>query len=164
MKDQPTTEELPETPLRHFVVFLIQQRLYAISLSAVERVVRAVEVTSLIDAPAVVYGLINIEKEIIPVINLRHRFNLPLREIELEDQFIITRTATRTVALWVDAIQDILEFPDQDVIPSKKILANIEDIEGTIVLDDGMILIYNLNQLLSLEEESKLSRSLDAQV
>jgi purine-binding chemotaxis protein CheW len=149
-------ENSPKNQMRHFVAFVIDQKQYAISLHTVERVIRAAEVTTLIESPDIILGLINIEKHIIPVINTRHRFDLPPRDIEPEDQFIIANTVNRRVALWVDAIDDILEIADPDIVSSQAILPNILGIEGTIVRDDGMIVIYNLDRLLSLDEEEKL--------
>ena len=149
--------------LHHFIVFVINQKQYAVSLYSVERVIRAVEVTSLAEAPAVVQGLINMERKIIPVMNLRCRFNLPRREVQPEDKLIIVNTGERIVALWVDSVEEILELPASDVVPSNDILPCIEEFAGTIIRDNGLTLIYDLERLLSLEEEAELADALSGQ-
>lgn len=77
------------------VVFSLDTRLYAISLSAVRRVVQAVELTPLPNAPPIVKGVINLGGLIIPVVNIRRRFRLPERELELSDQFIVATALRR---------------------------------------------------------------------
>ena len=73
------------------VVFTLDERFYAIRLSAVSRVVRAVEITPLPKAPPIVIGVINLGGRIIPVVNIRRRFRLPERELELTDQLIVAQ-------------------------------------------------------------------------
>src|SRR3712207_6774571 len=94
---------------RRYVVFTLDEHGYALPLSFVERIVRAVEVTPLPKAPEIVLGVINVQGRVIPVVNIRKRFRLPEREIELSDQFIIARTAKRTIALVVDAVGGVAE-------------------------------------------------------
>lgn len=134
--------------LNQYVVFIIENKEYALSLFAVKRVVEAVEITPLLKAPDLVCGLINIQGEIIPVINMRRCFKLPERDIDPGDRMIIANTSAKTFSLWVDKVTDVVEVPENDVIARDDILNNIEDIEGALVCDDGMILIYNLEELL----------------
>ena len=75
--------------LNQLVVFFLNEQKYALYLPAVERVVSAIEVTPLPQAPDNVLGIINVMGKVIPVVNIRKRFGLPEREIDLSDQFII---------------------------------------------------------------------------
>ena len=83
--------------MMQLVVFFLDGQRYGLHLSTVRRVVRAVEVRALPSAPGIVLGVINIEGRIIPVINVRRRFGLPDKEIDLDDHFIVAATARRTV-------------------------------------------------------------------
>jgi purine-binding chemotaxis protein CheW len=139
------------------VVFTIDEQRYALHLDAVKRIVRAVEVTPLPKAPQIVLGVINVQGQVIPVMNLRSRFSLPGRGMGLSDQLIISHTSRRPVALVVDAVSDVVECPGQLITASKKILPDTEYVEGVLKLEDGLILIHDLNTFLSLEEEERLN-------
>ena len=89
-----------------------------------------------------------------PVMNLRRRFHLPMRDVEPLDQFIIANTSKRKVALWVDSIADVVEASERNIVIKEMIEPGAEDIEGVMILDDGMLLIYNLERMLSPEEEA----------
>jgi purine-binding chemotaxis protein CheW len=141
---------------KQLIVFNLDEQRYALHPSAVERIVRAVEVTALPKAPEIVIGVVNVQGRIIPVVNIRKRFRLPEREISLSDQLIIARTSKRTVALVADAMSGVVECSDQQVITAEKILAGMEYIEGVAKLESGRILIHDLNEFLSLEEEKAL--------
>ena len=134
------------------VVFTLNEQRYGLRLSAVERVVRAVEVTLLPSAPEIVLGIINLAGRVVPVMNVRQRFGLPEKESDLSDQFIIARTAMRTVALLVDSVSTLVEASAEDVVHAAKILPRMDYVDGVAKLEDGMILIHDIDKFLSLEE------------
>ena len=140
--------------MNHIVVFTIDNQRYALRLSDVKRIVRTVEVTALPQAPEGILGVVNVEGQVIPVVNIRRRFNLPEQEINLDDQLIIARTSGRAVALVVDAVSGIVERSEQEVIAVEDIVPGTEHVEGVIKLEGDMILIPNLDSFLSLEEEN----------
>ena len=142
----------------HLVVFLLNEQRYALFLSVVERIFRAVEVTALPKAPEIVLGVVNVQGLIIPVINVRKRFRLPEKDIDISDQFMIAHTSRRRVALVVDAVFGVIERTD--VISMQKVVPGIEYVEGIVDLDDGMILIHDLDKFLSLEEERTLNQAM----
>jgi purine-binding chemotaxis protein CheW len=151
-------------PYLKLVVFTLDDQRYALHLSAVERIVRAVEVTPLPKAPEIVIGVINVQGRIIPVFNMRKRFRLPEHEIELSDQFIIAHTAKRTVALVADGVKDIIDRSDQEIISAEEIVPGLEYVKGVVKLEDGLVLIHDLDTFLSLKEEIALDKALSGMV
>lgn len=142
------------TKSARLVVFTLNAQRYALRLDAVERVVRAVAVTPLPDAPEIILGIINVQGRIVPVINMRKCFHHPERQLRTSDQFIISSTETRTFALVVDEILDVLECPTVGVVPVGEILPHLERVEGVMILEDGMILISDINKILSFADEA----------
>ncbi len=143
-----------------YLVFLLDEQRYALRLSAIQRVVRAVEVMPLPKGPETILGLIKAQGRIIPVINTRKLFDLPDQELKLSDRFIIARTSKRTVALAVDAVNGVISPSTQEVSQTEDIADDIEYFEGVLNLEDGMIPIHDLDQLLSCEEEIMLNNAL----
>jgi purine-binding chemotaxis protein CheW len=144
-----------------YVVFLMDGQRYALSLLTVARVVRAVEITALPDAPPLVLGAINVEGEIIPVFNLRRRFLLPEREISIDDQFLIASTNHRKVALVIDAAQDVIEYKSSEVIALDIVIPGLEQVSGLVKLDDGLVLIHDLESFLSPSEVRTLEKAME---
>jgi purine-binding chemotaxis protein CheW len=149
--------------LNTFVVFQLDQQRYALRLGTVKRAIPAVEITPLPQAPDTVLGIINMHGQIIPVFNLRRRFHLPEREIEVNDKLIIAATARRIVALAVDSVGDVIEHAEQEVIDAGTVLPLMEYVEGIMKLADGMVLIHNLDTFLSLNEEEALEEAIREQ-
>jgi len=146
--------------LRDIVIFSLDEPRYALPLSSVERVVRIVEITPLPKAPDIVIGVINMQGQVIPVINVRRRFHLPEREIRLEDQLIIARTAKRLVALVADSVSGVHKLEERELVIAKQDLPYAGYIEGVVKLEQGLFLICDLDQFLSLEEEKSLETAL----
>lgn len=143
------------------VLLTVDGQTYALHLEAVERIVRAVEVTPLPGAPAIVLGAINVEGRILPVLNLRRRLRLPERGIGPADQFLIARTARCAVALVMDEALGVIEREQSAVIASDRIVPGLEQFQGVVQLDDGLVLIHDLEKFLSLDEARTLDEAME---
>ncbi|OGJ87736.1 MAG: chemotaxis protein CheW [Candidatus Raymondbacteria bacterium RifOxyA12_full_50_37] len=151
------------TPLaqeKKIVLFTLDQPRYALYLSAVERVVRAVEITPLPKAPEIVLGVLNMQGKVLPVLDIRKRFRLPVRQINTDDRLIIARTSRRPVALVVDSVEGIRELTENQMVDAKQALPFAEYIKGVATLDDNLVLIHDIDQFLSLDEERDLKASM----
>ncbi len=142
------------------VVFVLEDQRYALSLSSLEKVIRSVEITPLPKAPEIVSGIINMQGGIIPVFNLRKRFRLPEKEIDIDDQMIVAKASSRTVSFVVDEVEGIMEWPHEKVVPPDKRHPGMEYVEGVMKLDNGMVLIHGLDRFLSLDEKRDLDNAL----
>lgn len=142
------------------VVLSLDDRQYALPLSTVERVFPIVEITQLPHAPAVVAGVINVQGELMPVFDIRKRLDLPTREIKLTDQLVLVSTAKRNVGLIADQVIGVVECADADIVASDDVYPDLPYLSGIAKLKDGVVLIQNLDEFLSLEEESLLEQAI----
>jgi purine-binding chemotaxis protein CheW len=143
-----------------YVVFTLDAQRYTLSLAHVERVIPAAYITPLPQAPAIIMGVINVQGHIIPVVNLRKRFRLAERELELTDQFIVGKTPRRTVALVVDTVLGVTDFPAHEITSGTHIVPGLGPIAGVIKTTDDVLLIHDLDSCLSLDEEHALDGAL----
>lgn len=139
------------------VVFSLDAQRFALPLAAVRRVVRAVEVTPLRGAPDIVLGAIGLAGGVVPVLDMRKRFGLPQREVDPSDHFLIATTPRREMALVIDEACGVVECERSAVMAARRISPGLEGIDGVLRLDDGLVLIHDLDAFLSLEQ----ARSLD---
>lgn len=153
-------KDLKQAGQNQIVLFTLDEPRYALYLSAVERVVRAVEITPLPKAPGIVLGVINWQGKILPVIDIRKRFNLPAREIDTDDRFIIARAAKRQVALAAESVTGIRELTEQEEASAAQAVPFAEHLKGVAKVDGGLVLICDLDRFLSLGEEQKLDAAL----
>ena len=142
------------------VAFTLDEGHYALDLSAVERIIQTVEITLLPEAPDIILGIINIKGKIIPVVNIRRRFRLSEKDIEPTNRLIIAHTLKRTVALVVDVVLGVIETPEDRVVQTDTVLPGMDYVQGVVKMEDGMILIHDLNKFLSLEEEKTLDTAI----
>ena len=129
-----------------FLLFCIEERRYALDVTDVERIVRAVEVTSVPDVPDFVRGLINVAGNIIPVIDMRRRLGLPTRDMELSDRFILTNVAGRLSALLVDGVEGVIELPIYSLTNLET--KGIDTIPTATLIDGSIVLIQSLESFV----------------
>jgi purine-binding chemotaxis protein CheW len=131
------------------VVFEIDGQRYALPLRAVVRVVRAVEVTALPHAPPTIYGAINVQGRVIPVLNMRQRLGYPERALDLSDEFLIVQVSHRWLALWVDAVSDVIDIGPQAMIAAEQIAPGLEGLASVVKLANGLLLVQDPERLFA---------------
>jgi chemotaxis signal transduction protein len=93
---------------------------------------------------------------------MRKCFHLKEKEICASDKFIISSSANRAFALAADAILGVIECPAEGIVPAEEILPHIAQVEGVMILADGMTFIFDIDRILSLGEEVALGDQLMA--
>ncbi|MBI4639961.1 MAG: purine-binding chemotaxis protein CheW [Candidatus Tectomicrobia bacterium] len=139
-----------------FIVFVLDEYRYALRLSAVKRIIRAIEITPLPKTLDIALGVINVQGQIIPVIDIRKWFNLPEREINLSDQLIIASISERIAALVVDRVTGVVDLSEGEVRVVEEILPGMRYVEGVVKLGDDVIFIPDFERFLSFEAEKIL--------
>lgn len=146
--------------MEQLVVFTLDEQVYALPLNTVMRVVHAVEITNLPQAPHIISGIINLKGQIIPVVDIRKRFGLTSRELIPDDQLIIADTGKRQVALVVDQVRGIENIISRQQVDTKETMPFADYIRGVVKIENELILIYDLEQFLNLHEEMELELAL----
>jgi purine-binding chemotaxis protein CheW len=154
----------PANPMVALVVFAVQGQRYALPLERVIRIVQAVDVTPLPGAPPLVHGIIDVAGEIMPVLSLRKRLGLPDHPIEAVDQFIIARMGGRLVALVADESRGIITVSSTSIVPSDRILPGLESFRGVAQMEDGLVLIHDLERFLDPGDNTALEQALKEEV
>ena len=149
-----------QTATDQIVVFTLDKLSYALSLTAVVKVIHAMEIRHLPKAPEIITGIINVKGEIIPVADIRKRFGLVAREIDPDNRLIIADTGKRQVAILVDNVTGIWDLASGQLSVAKETLPFTEYIRGVAKVDNSLILIYDLDRFLSLDEEKDLDKAM----
>lgn len=149
-----------DTGKQKIVLFSLEVPRYALYLTEIERIIQAVEITPLPKAPDIVLGVINFQGKIIPVIDIRKRFNLVPRELMLEDQFLIVHTSKRELAIVVDAVAGIFELDKFQVVDTDTKFPYADYLSGIAKIGTDIVLINDIDKFISLDEEKILDNIL----
>lgn len=145
-------------PSEHHVVFTLDGQRYALGIAAVERIVRAVEVTAVPGGSEAVLGVINVHGRILPVFNVRRRLGLPEHAIELSDQFIIVHAGNYPAVLVVDAVVEVTEYAAPQTGMGAEVIPGIAP--GVPKVDEEVRFIQDLGRFLALDREPMLAARL----
>ena len=143
------------------IVFRIGDQDFAVGVAAIERVLRAVEIAPLPEAPRGVRGVINLQGRIVPVFDLGSRFGQPAREVRASDHLLIAHTHWRTVALLVDAVVGVVPRCDAQITSAAEILPDLACVSGVMKLAGGLVLVHDVERFLSIEDHAALQLALN---
>jgi purine-binding chemotaxis protein CheW len=146
------------------VTFRLGDERYGIDIMDVEGIVRIDEVRSIPNAPAYVEGIVNLRGEIIPVINLRRRFQI--RQADLSDEdlllsgFVIVNIDGQHLAIKIDMVSSVVTLASTDVQPPPQVISGIgaEYIQGVVSQDGTYLIILDAQRLFSTKELQQIER------
>lgn len=136
--------------MKPVVPFRVESLFLALPLERVVRVLRMVALTALPQAPRIVRGVIDIQGQVVSVVDLRRRFDLPERPPGLSDQLLLAESPQRRVALIVDSVEVVRHYAEED-------FATAADGAACLVRGgDGLLVIHDLDAFLSAREAQEL--------
>lgn len=138
-------------------VFNLDNQLFAIDMHRIERIIRAVEIKQVTADLDLITGVINVHGKIVPVINIRKKFNLQNKEISIEDTIVILKVLNWTLALVIDSVYQTMEMNDNEIIYSKDISPHLQKVEGIIKIKGDIVVLHDLEKLFSLEESVQIN-------
>jgi len=147
---------------REVLVFEVGDQRYALPTADVLELVRAVAITPLPDAPAVIEGVVNVRGRVLPVLDVRARFRLPAKPLGPSDHFIVAAAGPRGVILRVDRATHLALIEEDSVQAPETLGPGAAYVAGVAKLDDGMVLIHDLATFLSAAEAASLDEALRA--
>ncbi len=153
-----TPDFLPDTAL----LFSIEGIRFALPVSTVERIIRAVAIAPLPDAPPNVLGMINVHGKAIAVLSLRRRIGLNERDIEAEDQFILALVSGRTIALVADCTDGLISLHPEAATEIDAVISGATLIKGILKVGSDLVLLQDLEAFLSPDEQVSLVEALSA--
>lgn len=135
-----------------FLCFAIDTVRLGIKLEDVLQVVRAAAVTVLPDAPRILHGVMDYHGDILPVIDMRAKFNLPARAISPKQVFVIIKTSKRNMILVSDEIEGIRNVEASQLTIAADIDITLSEY-GILRMDDGIVLLFDVEVFLQKQEE-----------
>jgi purine-binding chemotaxis protein CheW len=156
-------DQLSHSAPDQILIFTLDDLSYALPLHSVAKVIHSVEIRPMPEAPEFISGIINIRGRIIPVANLRRRMGLSEHEIDPDDKLIIAFSGKREMGILVDSVGGIRNLKPGQLEEAGKSLPLAEQIKGVADVDDGIVLIYDLDRFLSYDQERQLDMALKIQ-
>lgn len=147
-----------EEPQRQFVLFHLGDTEFAVPIEQVVRVVPLTKSTRVPRAPAFLEGVINLHGDIVPIVDLKKRFQLAGTPYDDEARIIVVQVDGQRVGLIVDAVTEILWIPAAAIEPPPAMVADIGGVYLTAVAtqDDRLFIVLDLSRVLTTEEIAEL--------
>lgn len=146
--------------LNQIVSFLLGEEEFGLDIMKVQEIILVGEITKMPQVPEYVRGMINLRGHIIPVVDLRKRFEQPPREKTEEQRIIVVNIGTRTIGIVVDAVNEVLRVTPDQIEPPPTGIGNVQRfITGLLKIDEKLIILLDIEGLFSDEEQMTLAEA-----
>lgn len=141
---------------QQLVSFRIGSEEFGISIMKVQEIIRMQEITRVPQMPDFIEGVINLRGNVIPIIDLRKRFNLEISAKTNETRIVVVSVLDRIMGIIVDGVSEVLRLTDDQIEPPPPVISNIgkEYIKGIGKLDKRLLILLDIDRILSSEEHS----------
>lgn len=142
-----------------FVIFRLGEERYAVDILNVGGISEFRDVTKVPNAPYFIDGIINLRGDIIPIVNLKKRFNIPEKEADSDTRIIINNIKGKDIGFVVDEASQVIKIDDADIEEAPDIIKGAERqyISGVGKVADHIVILLNLEKILTEDEQKAVS-------
>ncbi len=142
--------------LLQLVSFNIGSEEFGVDILKVQEINRMVEITRVPQAPPYVEGVINLRGKVIPIVDLRKRFNMEEKEYDKNTRIVVVDISGNIMGMVVDSVSEVLRLPANTIEPPPEIVASInsEYIKGVAKLEDRLLIFLDLSKVIDVNEMS----------
>ena len=164
MKEQQLTsvsDQAEKDEIRQLVGFIIGKDRFALDILMVQEIIRTPVITNLPNSPVFIEGVINLRGNIIPVIELQKRLNLPGSKDKktADSRVIIVNVDNRVTGFIVDSVSKILKVQSGTIEPAPDIVTAGMDsqyIEGVCDIQGELVTLLDFSRILWVDKTKKL--------
>jgi purine-binding chemotaxis protein CheW len=141
-----------------YLTFVLGSESYAVSILAVKEISGWVDATLIPNSPKYVKGVVNLRGTIVPIVDLRTRFQVGEEEYSPTTVVVIlsgsTESGDRTVGFVVDAVSDVLDVRSEEMLPSPEFDGTVPAnyVQGLVNSNENVVTILDISQLLSMDD------------
>ncbi len=163
MMGQVGTEDASDTgeDLLQLVSFKIGEEEFGVDILFVREINRMVEITRVPKSPEYVEGVINLRGKVIPIVSLRKRMGMPEKELDKDTRIVVVELEDQLIGFVVDAVSEVLRISRNITEPPPETASGVdaEYITGIAKMDERLLILLNLNRLLSFGEREVLKEA-----
>ncbi len=150
---------------QQFVTFYLNEEAYAIEALSVQEIIELTNITKVPHLPGFLKGVINLRGTIVPVVDLKMKFGMHSEGYKKHTCVIVTEFTGGVMGLIVDAVSDVLAMSEETISEPPSFGARIktEFIKGMGRFGDDLVIILDVDRVLTDEEVSILSEAKEAQ-
>lgn len=141
------------------VVFKIDGEEFAADIMQVERILGYVEPTKVPESPSFIKGVIKYQEGIIPIMDLKRRFNLSDTNLKADPKIIVVKYGEKCIGLIVDMVSEVVDIKENDIENAPDIVKGISNkyIKGIVKLNNRIIILIDTEKILSREDMESLN-------
>lgn len=144
--------------ITQIVSFRLANEEYGVNIMRVQEIILSGEITQMPEVPDYIRGLINLRGHVIPIVDLRLRFGLPVGKHDEHTRIIVVNVGSKTIGMVVDAVNEVLRINEEQIEPPPSSVVGIDHayIQSLVKFEDKLLILLNMDRLLSHEDMNKI--------
>ena len=143
-----------------FLTFVLQDEVYGLDILKVQEIRGWTKVTQMPNSPDFIRGVMNLRGAIVPILDLRRRFNMDETEFTMQTVVVVVNVQQRTIGMIVDQVSDVVDIDEKSIRQAPDFGTSIDSsfIKGLVPVNEKMIILLNVDEMLESCELLELDR------
>lgn len=136
-----------------FLTFSVDREVYGVDLLRIREIKGWTETTRLPNSPDFMKGVINLRGSVIPIFDLKGRFEIGETTPTEKHVVIILAVGERLMGIMVDAVSDIIEVASDLIKQAPQMESKLDDkfVQGLISIEDKMVVVLDIDSLFDMK-------------
>jgi purine-binding chemotaxis protein CheW len=146
---------------QQLVVFTLGDESFAVDINTVKEIIQLQPVTRLPGTPSSVEGVINLRGSVIPVIDLRKRFNMEEVKSSKDSRIVVVACGGSSVGVIVDSVAQVIRIPLESIEKTTNVFSDKQEdyLLGIVKLSNRLLILLDLARILTSQELSSMESS-----
>ncbi len=148
-----------------YLTFKLDNEIFGVTISKVREVLDFIKTTKVPQTPDYMIGVINLRGNVVPVVDMKCKFNISVTEKTINTCIIIMeidfKTETTIIGILADSVQEVIEINESEIEPAPKIGTRIktEFIKGIGKHNDNFVIILDIDKIFASEGDLNFTSS-----
>lgn len=140
--------------------FKVGMESYALDIMRIKEIIRPQKLTPIPKAPSFIEGVINLRGAVIPVADMRKRFDQPISAENRKNRIVVCSLAGKIIGLLVDEVTEVRRYGRNEIAPSPQFIKGpqADYFLGVARSGEELIMLIDLEKVLSTEEKIELQQ------
>ncbi|KKE79698.1 chemotaxis protein CheW [Oceanobacillus caeni] len=146
-----------------YIIFKLQNQSFGVDVQQIISIERIQEITEVPRTSEFIKGVTHIRGETTPVVDLRERLLMEQKDYTDSSRILVVQIKDMQIGLIVDAATEVKDINQELIKPAPSYVGGVKDtfVSGVANLEDGLLIILDLETIINLEETNELQEVID---
>lgn len=157
-------EKVNNEKMLQLATFKIGEEEYGIQIDKVKDIINVPVINSVLNSPSSILGMMNLRGKLIPVMDLRQRFNISVNQQTRKSRIMVVEIQNEQIGILVDQVTQVLKVNEEEMENAPKYDSQVDEafIQGIFNLNERLIILLDIDRVIGMEKLLQIKKMVES--